>query len=264
MAKEYTINEGDSYWDIAEKMYGGDLATINANRKRLQELNAGKRLFPGEKLVIDNTPEPARDSGDKSESRREQNKAARSSMTEPKNVSRERRSSMPDPKGIGGATKRTGLAPKVAPPAGFLTPSSKKPPASIALSQRLSMTDPKSVSSNSQDAMRAEARKNALRQAAQSDDRRAPVSRPAPKPAAAPAPSQGSITIGGKPAPRPSTPVRPTPSADDRRAPVPRPAPKPSVPARPSTPARLASGADDRRAPAAPKRQGSITVNQKR
>ena len=57
MAKKHTIEEGDSYWDIAAKTWGGDANTINENRKRLQELNGGKALFAGDSLVLDDTPD---------------------------------------------------------------------------------------------------------------------------------------------------------------------------------------------------------------
>lgn len=57
MAKKHTIEDGDSYWDIAAKTWGGDTATINENRKKLQELNGGKALFAGDTLVLDNTPD---------------------------------------------------------------------------------------------------------------------------------------------------------------------------------------------------------------
>lgn len=57
MAKKHTVEEGDSYWDIAAKTWGGDTATINENRKKLQELNGGKALFAGDTLVLDNTPD---------------------------------------------------------------------------------------------------------------------------------------------------------------------------------------------------------------
>jgi hypothetical protein len=200
MAKEYTIDSGDSYWEIAEKTYGGDLATINANRKRLQELNGNKRLYAGDKIVLDKVEEP-RKSGDTSETRREQGKRSTrpkgDSMTEPKAIRRAPKTSAPDPKGIGGATKRTGQAPKVAPPAGFLKPNDNKAPASIAIKQRLSMTDPKSVSKpdKAKDAenAKAAARKEALQELARdkpsqksssADDRRRQLPR-----------GRGSITV---------------------------------------------------------------------
>ena len=57
MAKKHTIQEGDSYWDIAAKTWGGDTATINENRKKLQALNGGKALFAGDTLVLDDAPD---------------------------------------------------------------------------------------------------------------------------------------------------------------------------------------------------------------
>jgi hypothetical protein len=60
MAKNYEIKSGDSYWDIAKQLYGGDDATINENRKKLQALNEGKALFAGDTLILDNAPEPPR------------------------------------------------------------------------------------------------------------------------------------------------------------------------------------------------------------
>lgn len=53
MAKTYTVEKGDSYWDIAASIWGGDDAQINENRKRLQELNGGKRLYAGDTLIVD-------------------------------------------------------------------------------------------------------------------------------------------------------------------------------------------------------------------
>jgi hypothetical protein len=58
MAKSYEIKSGDSYWDIAKQLYGGDDAMINENRKKLQAINDGKALFAGDTLIIDGVVEP--------------------------------------------------------------------------------------------------------------------------------------------------------------------------------------------------------------
>lgn len=70
MANKYEIKSGDSYWDIAKQLYGGDDATINENRKRLQALNEGKALFAGDTLVLDDAPEPPRANPGGADSRR--------------------------------------------------------------------------------------------------------------------------------------------------------------------------------------------------
>jgi hypothetical protein len=57
MASNYEIQAGDSYWDIAKALYGGDDAAINENRKILQALNEGKALFAGDTLMT-GMPEP--------------------------------------------------------------------------------------------------------------------------------------------------------------------------------------------------------------
>lgn len=57
MAEKHTVESGDSYWDIAKKKWGGDDATVNENRKRLQALNGGKALNPGDTLVLDDKPD---------------------------------------------------------------------------------------------------------------------------------------------------------------------------------------------------------------
>ena len=56
---DYVIVSGDSYWAIAEKVFGGDTGTINENMKRLQALNGNKRLFAGDTIRLNNDAEVA-------------------------------------------------------------------------------------------------------------------------------------------------------------------------------------------------------------
>ena len=53
----YTIQPGDSYWAIAEFVWGGDNATIAANMSRIADLNGGKALFAGDTVLL-NAPAP--------------------------------------------------------------------------------------------------------------------------------------------------------------------------------------------------------------
>lgn len=53
----YTVVNGDSYWAIAEKVWGGDNANINANMHKLQDLNGNKALFAGNTVIL-NAPAP--------------------------------------------------------------------------------------------------------------------------------------------------------------------------------------------------------------
>lgn len=57
-AGTYVVQPGDSYWAIAEKVWGGDTATINANMYKLVELNGHKALFAGDTVLLE-APAPA-------------------------------------------------------------------------------------------------------------------------------------------------------------------------------------------------------------
>ena len=51
---QYKIKRGDSYWNIAKSLLGGNAsdAAINARRKAIQKLNNGKALFAGGTLNV--------------------------------------------------------------------------------------------------------------------------------------------------------------------------------------------------------------------
>ena len=51
-AETITVQKGDSYWAIAERVWGGSDAQINDNMKRLQALNGNKRLYAGNSVVL--------------------------------------------------------------------------------------------------------------------------------------------------------------------------------------------------------------------
>jgi len=50
------VQPGDGYWHIAERVWGGDTATINANMKKLIELNGNKRLYAGNTVILEAAP----------------------------------------------------------------------------------------------------------------------------------------------------------------------------------------------------------------
>ena len=52
------VQPGDGYWHIAQRVWGGDNATIEANMNKLIELNGNKRLFAGDTVILD-APAPA-------------------------------------------------------------------------------------------------------------------------------------------------------------------------------------------------------------
>jgi hypothetical protein len=52
------IQPGDGYWHIAERVWGGDDATITANMNKLIGLNGGKRLYAGDTVILE-APAPA-------------------------------------------------------------------------------------------------------------------------------------------------------------------------------------------------------------
>lgn len=54
------VQPGDGYWHIAQRNWGGDNATIEANMNRLIELNGAKRLFAGDTVILEApAPTPA-------------------------------------------------------------------------------------------------------------------------------------------------------------------------------------------------------------
>ena len=52
------VQPGDGYWHIAERVWGGDTETINANMKKLIALNGNKRLYAGNTVLLEE-PAPA-------------------------------------------------------------------------------------------------------------------------------------------------------------------------------------------------------------
>lgn len=52
------VQPGDGFWHIAQRTWGGDNATIEANMNKLIELNGGKRLFAGDTVLLE-APAPA-------------------------------------------------------------------------------------------------------------------------------------------------------------------------------------------------------------
>lgn len=86
MGSNYQVQSGDSYWDIAKQLWGGDDATINENRKKLQALNDYQALFAGNNLVTGMLDEPRQ-----------------GSMPDPRggigDMGAPRQGSMPDPRG---------------------------------------------------------------------------------------------------------------------------------------------------------------------
>lgn len=52
------VQSGDGYWHIAQRNWGGDNATIEANMNKLIELNGGKRLYAGDTVILE-APAPA-------------------------------------------------------------------------------------------------------------------------------------------------------------------------------------------------------------
>lgn len=54
------VRPGDGYWHIAQRVWGGDNDTIEANMNKLIELNGGKRLYAGDTVILDApAPPPA-------------------------------------------------------------------------------------------------------------------------------------------------------------------------------------------------------------
>jgi nucleoid-associated protein YgaU len=148
MAEKHTIEAGDSYWDIAKKKYGGDDATINENRKRLQALNGGKALNPGDTIVLDDKPDAPTSS------------------------------SKPDPKGISPKT-----APAPSKGKGGLPKGIFKTPAPTRLKGMAPTPKQENATVNAQVA----ARKKALQAASSPDNKRTPVAgKPTLKPASSP------------------------------------------------------------------------------
>jgi hypothetical protein len=52
------VQPGDGYWHIAQRVWGGDNATIEANMQKLISLNGNKRLFAGDTVILE-APAPA-------------------------------------------------------------------------------------------------------------------------------------------------------------------------------------------------------------
>jgi hypothetical protein len=52
------VQPGDGYWHIAERVWGGDDATITANMNKLIGLNGAKRLYAGDTVILE-APAPA-------------------------------------------------------------------------------------------------------------------------------------------------------------------------------------------------------------
>ena len=52
------VQPGDGYWNVAERVWGGDNATITANMNKLIDINGGVRLFAGMELQTE-YPAPA-------------------------------------------------------------------------------------------------------------------------------------------------------------------------------------------------------------
>ena len=189
MAKKHTIEDGDSYWAIAEKTWGGDAATINENRKRLQELNAGKALFAGDELILDDTPDAPQQSSKpdpkgiapKTGAKPGANgpDGARKPILPPRSTSGqggERFAPKPGP----AAPKKTG--PGIKPPAGiFKTPPALKlkgqatPPSTSGQGgDRFAPKPAKPASTTAADARRTSLM-NAAKPSSNADSRRAPV-----------------------------------------------------------------------------------------
>lgn len=156
MAEKHTVEAGDSYWDIAKKKWGGDDATINENRKRLQALNGGKALYAGDTLILDDKPDAP--------------------------VS----NSKPEPKGIAPKTKPEPSKGKGGLPEGiFKTPEPT----------RLKGMPPTPKQENDAVNAKVAARKAALQAASSPDNSRKPnAGRPTLKPA--PAPRRDSVITG--------------------------------------------------------------------
>lgn len=47
------VQPGDGYWHIAQRVWGGDNAQIEANMHKLIDLNGNKRLFAGDTVILD-------------------------------------------------------------------------------------------------------------------------------------------------------------------------------------------------------------------
>lgn len=59
-AANNVVQSGDGYWHIAQRVWGGDNATIEANMNKLIELNGNKRLYAGDTVILDApAPTPA-------------------------------------------------------------------------------------------------------------------------------------------------------------------------------------------------------------
>lgn len=216
MAEKHTVEAGDSYWDIAKKKWGGDDATINENRKRLQALNGGKALNPGDTLVLDDKPDaPVSNSKPDPKGIKPSTKPS-ISMTGPDGA----RKPMLPPRGK--STSGQGgerFAPKPAPkpgkalPPGLITPN-KAAPSGVAR--------PSAGAVQAQADKKAAARKTALAAAMSPDNTRKPMG--------------GAPSMKSPMAPRrDSAPV--ASNADSRRAPVSKPTLKaPVTPRRDSVP----------------------------
>ncbi len=57
-AASNVVQPGDGYWHIAQRNWGGDNATIEANMNKLIELNGNKRLYAGDTVILE-APAPA-------------------------------------------------------------------------------------------------------------------------------------------------------------------------------------------------------------
>lgn len=59
-AANNVVQKGDGYWHIAQRVWGGDNATIEANMRKLIDLNGNKRLFAGDTVILEApAPTPA-------------------------------------------------------------------------------------------------------------------------------------------------------------------------------------------------------------